>query len=161
MDKLTKTLTKEQLYGCVVNTSKKSGVKIDVVIDTLELGDYKGIKHYLKNGYLKGTKSKLQSNDKLSRCDNYIRYLPDDMILNIMLEQDYKNILQFCKVHKRFNELICRNMKFWRDKYSRDYGNKPSKFALVELARRNGKWKGGTSTGTPLKYIPKPLTWRD
>ncbi len=45
------------------------------------------------------------------------------MLINIMLNLEYAELKQICKINKRVNEL-CKNEYFWEQKYKRDFGEK-------------------------------------
>lgn len=47
--------------------------------------------------------------------------LPDEVILNIMMNADYPTLMRFCKIDKRSRDL-CNDILFWRDKLFHDYG---------------------------------------
>lgn len=52
--------------------------------------------------------------------DTRFNNLPDDMLIEIMLDMDYRSLKQLCRTNKRINK-ICRNETFWRDKYIQDF----------------------------------------
>jgi alpha-tubulin suppressor-like RCC1 family protein len=49
-------------------------------------------------------------------------FLPDDTILQIALYEPIDSINKLCQTSNRFNNLICNNNYFWRQKYIYDYG---------------------------------------
>lgn len=51
--------------------------------------------------------------------DPYID-LPKDIILEIALRTELKTISKLCQSSKRFNDIICLNDLFWKDKYYQD-----------------------------------------
>ena len=48
--------------------------------------------------------------------------LPDEIILQIALFEPLNNIDQLCLTSQRFNNLICNNNYFWREKFVKDFG---------------------------------------
>ena len=48
--------------------------------------------------------------------------LPDDVVLHIALFEAINNIDQMCLFSQRFNNLICNNNYFWREKFVKDFG---------------------------------------
>ena len=48
--------------------------------------------------------------------------LPDEVILQIALFEPINNINQMCLSSQRFNNLICNNNYFWREKFVKDFG---------------------------------------
>lgn len=53
-------------------------------------------------------------------------FLPDDSILQIALSEPISNITKLCLLSIRFNNVICNNNIFWRQKFIQDLGEPPS-----------------------------------
>lgn len=49
-------------------------------------------------------------------------HLPPDAIINIALYEPIGSIARLCQVSRRFNDIICSNNNFWRDKFILDFG---------------------------------------
>lgn len=47
--------------------------------------------------------------------------LPKDVIIYLALTMDLPEILGLCRTNSRFNDLVCENDTFWRNKLSQDY----------------------------------------
>lgn len=54
---------------------------------------------------------------------NYFNFLPDEIILNIVIYLPIDNIANLCLMNHRFNDIICDNNYFWKQKYKWDYGD--------------------------------------
>ena len=48
--------------------------------------------------------------------------LPDEKIIEIALFLPLSGIYKLCLTNKRFNDIICDNDYFWREKFQKDYG---------------------------------------
>ena len=62
-----------------------------------------------------------------------LEQLPKDVLIEIALNLDAPNLINFCKIQKRQNQAICQNEHFWRQKLLKDYPNYESILS--------GKWK--------------------
>ena len=51
--------------------------------------------------------------------------LADDTIREIALSLSLKDIAKFCSTSRRFNQVICKDEFFWREKYLRDFSDGP------------------------------------
>ena len=49
-------------------------------------------------------------------------FLPDDIVIEIALREPIRNITELCQSSTRFNNLICNNNAFWRQKFIQDSG---------------------------------------
>jgi hypothetical protein len=54
---------------------------------------------------------------------SYFTYIPNEMIINIVLNLDLDNIASLCLINTIFTELICNNENFWKQKYIKDFSN--------------------------------------
>lgn len=66
---------------------------------------------------------------------NNFGLLPTDILLELAVDLDLPNILTWCSLNQRFNNLICKNDIFWMDKFIHDYGNnnKPDNMSWKEF----------------------------
>lgn len=53
---------------------------------------------------------------------NYFNIIPHEIISDLALSLDINNIINLCKTSKRFNDVICNNNLFWKNKVEHDYG---------------------------------------
>ncbi len=60
-------------------------------------------------------------------------FVPSETILNIALFVPLRNIIAFCQTSKKFNDIICDNEYFWRQKFIQDYKFVPTYYT--------GSWK--------------------
>ena len=49
-------------------------------------------------------------------------FLPSETIIEIALRLPVSDISLYCQTSKRFNDMICNNNYFWREKFLYDYG---------------------------------------
>ncbi len=56
--------------------------------------------------------------------NNDFEYLPDDILIKIALNLNLKNLINYCQLNARFNNVICSNNWFWYNKFIHDYGSK-------------------------------------
>lgn len=54
---------------------------------------------------------------------NDLDIFPDDIILEIAFFEPIESINKMCLINKRFNNLICNNNYFWREKFAIDYSS--------------------------------------
>jgi len=54
---------------------------------------------------------------------NSFNYLPDELIHTLALSFPLREISYFCRSNQRFNNLICNDEYFWRQKFIKDYGD--------------------------------------
>jgi alpha-tubulin suppressor-like RCC1 family protein len=54
---------------------------------------------------------------------SYFSYLSDDEILNIALQLNINDISYYCLYNSRFNDVVCKNNWFWKEKFLYDFGN--------------------------------------
>ena len=72
--------------------------------------------------------------------------LPDETIMNILLEvDDFETLANWCQTSKRINN-ICQDNVFWKRKYQQDYGNIPS---LPKVS-----WKEKYKFNYSVRYSP-------
>ena len=73
--------------------------------------------------------------------------LPNDLIINIALELDLPDLIKWCSLNKKFNNITCDNDTFWMNRYRKDFGQikKPT-------------WK--TSYITTLRLTPEELVYQ-
>jgi alpha-tubulin suppressor-like RCC1 family protein len=60
-------------------------------------------------------------------------FVPNETILNIGLSIPLKNIVSLCLTSRKFNEVICNNEYFWRQRFIQDY-----KFVPINYT---GSWR--------------------
>ncbi len=60
-------------------------------------------------------------------------FVPSETILNIALFLPLRNIIPLCQTSKKFNDIICDNEYFWRQKFIQDYKFVPTYYT--------GNWK--------------------
>ena len=48
-------------------------------------------------------------------------HLPKDLIRLLALELDKKSLINLCTSSKRFNEILCNDSSFWREKLEKDF----------------------------------------
>ena len=73
--------------------------------------------------------------------------LPNDLIINIALELDLPDLIKWCSLNKKFNNITCDNDTFWMNRYRKDFGQikKPT-------------WK--TSYITTSRFTPEELVYQ-
>jgi antirestriction protein len=49
----------------------------------------------------------------------------DEEIIDMALKDDFKSIERYCRISKRFNNLISNNQDFWHKKFILDFENYP------------------------------------
>ena len=47
---------------------------------------------------------------------DYFELIPNDQIIKIALNLSLNDIYYYCQVNKRFNDIICENELFWKQK---------------------------------------------
>ena len=52
-------------------------------------------------------------------------HLPDEIVIEIALFKPFANITRLCQSSAHFNNVICNNNIFWRQKFILDFGNPP------------------------------------
>lgn len=50
-------------------------------------------------------------------------FLPYETIVGIGLKLPISDISLYCQISKRFNNVICNNNYFWREKFYHDFGS--------------------------------------
>ncbi len=55
---------------------------------------------------------------------NNFEYLPDDKLLKIALNLNLGELINYCQLSARFNNVICSDNWFWYNKFIHDYGSK-------------------------------------
>lgn len=55
--------------------------------------------------------------------NNLFEDFPNEIIFNIALNIPLCNIINFCLINKRFNEIICNENYFWKQKFIKDFGD--------------------------------------
>ena len=77
--------------------------------------------------------------------------LPKDILIEIAIELDLSDIVNWCQLNKRINSLTGQNETFWMRKFIHDYGNNPKNsdltwkefYKLVTVTNPNDLlWKG-------------------
>lgn len=48
--------------------------------------------------------------------------LPKDLLIKLAIDLDLPDLLRWCQLNKRFNNLTCRNDTFWMNKFYHEYG---------------------------------------
>ena len=49
--------------------------------------------------------------------------LPKDILIKLAIDLDLPDIIKWCSINKRFDELTCKNDIFWMNKFYHDYGD--------------------------------------
>jgi hypothetical protein len=49
--------------------------------------------------------------------------LPTDNIIQIALYESIDYVTKMCRLSRRFNDIICNNNNFWKDKFITDFGH--------------------------------------
>lgn len=86
--------------------------------------------------------------------------LPKDILLFMALKYDMMDVLSFCQVNKKFNDLLCKNNTFWMNKVLFDFGkyNHIPKNIIKKYGKTNGKnlnWKDYYKFLYEIKYLDK------
>ena len=74
---------------------------------------------------------------KMNELSDILR-LPNDLIINIALELDLPDLIKWCSINKKFNNITCNNDTFWMNRYHKDFGQikKPTwKTAYITTSR--------------------------
>ena len=66
-----------------------------------------------------------------------LEQLPKDVLIEIALNLDAPNLINFCKIQKRENQAICQNEHFWRQKLLKDHPNYQELFETRLLSFRD------------------------
>jgi alpha-tubulin suppressor-like RCC1 family protein len=53
---------------------------------------------------------------------SYFSYLPDDAIITIALQLDINELSYHCLYNSKFNDVVCDNNWFWKQKFLHDFG---------------------------------------
>jgi alpha-tubulin suppressor-like RCC1 family protein len=61
---------------------------------------------------------------------SYFSYLSDDAILQIALQLNIADLSYYCLYNSRFNNVVCNNNWFWKEKFLLDFG--PSEYDFVD-----------------------------
>ena len=61
---------------------------------------------------------------------------PKEMLIEIALELNMKNIIKFCRTNKKINSAVCENENFWRQKLLKDYPNYSQLSSIQESYRK-------------------------
>jgi hypothetical protein len=61
---------------------------------------------------------------------SYFSYLSDDEILQIALQLNIADLSYYCLYNSRFNDVVCNNDWFWKEKFLMDFG--PPEYDQVE-----------------------------
>ena len=58
----------------------------------------------------------------MERSDEWgMNRLPKDLVTKLALELDNKDLTNYCRSSKKFNNMICNNYTFWMNKHLKDF----------------------------------------